>query len=95
MDAEVLQHVPQQIQGQAHHVEVVPLDPGDEQRRLSLGPVGPRLVHGLSGADVAPDLVLLQGPEGDGGGLRPGLDPPAPAQGHAGPDVVGPSREDG
>ena len=35
-------------------VKVVPLDPGDKQRRLPLSAVGPRLVHGFPGADQSP-----------------------------------------
>ena len=47
LNAKVRQHLSQQIQGQAHHVKVVPLDPGDKQRRLPLSAVGPRLSKGF------------------------------------------------
>lgn len=58
---------PRRHTGRPHDIVVIPLDAFNEQSPKALDTVGPRLVHGLSGLDVAGDLLLAQLPEGDGG----------------------------
>ena len=54
---------------EAHDVEKVPLQPLHQQSALALHAVGPGLVHGLAGGDIAAKLRLCGGTEDHGGGL--------------------------
>ena len=84
MDAEPLQHPAQAQDRQTHHVEKVTVQPLHQKGTQPLDAVGPGLVHGLAGADVAPELRLRGRAEIHVGGRALRQDLAAPADGDAG-----------
>jgi len=62
-DSDVAQQTNQPHDRQAHHGEVVALDPLDDRGTIALNPVRSGLVHRLPGGDVSFDLVVPQTPK--------------------------------
>lgn len=57
-DPHVFEHLVKLGQGQADNGEVTALNAADEHGGGTLYSVGARLVHGLSGIDIAPDFRI-------------------------------------
>ena len=93
--SEILERLPERLNGQSHDIEKRPVDGGDgDVSDPVLDAVGTGLVERVGGADVMVDLGVGQNGEGHVGGAGKGDLLPERGQTNAGVDLMGLSGEE-